>query len=358
MTEVLPVEQIEQAARLGAAIDAINDAVAGVTDPGQALIAAKCRGLMAGYHARWCNEQYKTISAEETVLVDLWNPESGRKSRTFRVVSKKDALCRDERERLVLFDHKSTGEDISDPNSPYWRQLVVEAQPSHYMLVEWLNGHKVDGAVWDVVRKPGISPKNVAKGDVQNTLSTGVYFGRKLSADALAQLKTTGREDLEMYEARLAHDCTAERPQWYFQRRSVPRLNAELYEWAAELWEHSQEIIHARATNRWSKNWKSCMAYNRPCEFLEICSGHDTVESDNWRKKEFVHGELRQIEGDGRELLTQSRIGCFLMCRRKHFYQYELGIERQHEDEAEALFFGNLWHRAQEAWFLAAKEAA
>ncbi len=50
-------------------------------------------------------------------------------------------------------------------------------------------------------------------------------------------------------------------------------------------------------------------------------------------------------------MLTFSRLASYQACRRKHFYEYELGIERVDEDEKESLFFGNVWHAAQEAWF-------
>lgn len=341
--------------RCEAGIAAINAATANCTDAGQLLIAAKCRGLLAGYHARWSEAPYVTITAEEILLSEMWNPETGKRSRTFRIASKKDALCFNE-SRIVLFDHKTTSEDISDPNAPYWRQLVVEAQPSHYMLVEWLNGRKVDDAVWDVVRKPGISPKAIStKRDVTGILQSGRYFNRPLSLASLDELEQTGRETLEMYEARLAYDCSVERPQWYFQRRSVPRLDSEIHEWATELWEHGQEIIHARYTKRWSRNSGACMLYKTPCAYLGICSGHDTEDSDNWQRKQFVHNELSGIEGDGRDILTNSRIRCFQTCRRKHYYHYELGIERQDEEEREALYFGTLMHKGLEAWFLAGK---
>jgi ATP-dependent helicase/DNAse subunit B len=92
------------------------------------------------------------------------------------------------------------------------------------------------------------------------------------------------------------------------------------------------------------------MMYGSPCKFLGICSGHDTPESDNWRKLGRVHQEL-PLPADGRDILTNSRIRCFQTCRRKHFYQYELGIERQDDEEKETLYFGRLWHAALEAWF-------
>jgi hypothetical protein len=94
------------------------------------------------------------------------------------------------------------------------------------------------------------------------------------------------------------------------------------------------------------------MSYGTPCKFLGICSGHDTPESDRWTRKQQVHNEL-DLEVDGRSVLTNSRIRCFQTCRRKHFYEYELGLSRVDEEEREALFFGGLWHATLDAWWSA-----
>jgi len=339
--------------RLESGLAALDAFAAYSTDDRSLLIVAKCRGLLRGYHARWQDAPYVVDAVENLVISDLWNPETGRKSRSFRVAGKLDTTGYSG--RRVVMDHKSTSEDISDPNAPYWRQLVIEGQVSHYSLLEWLNGRKVDEAVWDVMRKPGISPKNVSKADATQVAVTRCYFGQEMSAETLAQLRETGRENFEMYEARLAHDCTTERPQWYFQRRTVPRLDADLHEYATELWEHSQEILHARRENRWARNSGACMLYGSPCKFLGICSGYDTADSDNWKRKANVHTELPMLDGDGRDVLTNSRIRCFQTCRRKHYLQYELGLERQDEEEREALLFGTVWHLGLEAWFSASK---
>lgn len=318
-------------------------------DFSQQLIAAKCRALLAGYDAIWSNAPYEILSVEELVTSELWNPDTGRKSRSFTLAGKIDVKAT-LGDRRVIFDHKTTSQDISDPNSPFWRQLTIEGQVSHYMLLEWLNERKVDDAVWDVVRKPTISPKLLSKKDCERVVFEKRYFEREISTDTILSLQAEPRETLEMYEARLAQDCTVERPQWYFQRRSVPRLDAELHEYATELWGHSQDLLHVRQTDRHLRNPGACMMYGKPCKFLGICSGHDDPDSDNWKRKSQVHSEL-EIYGDGRDVLTTSRIRSFQTCRRKHYYEYELGIDRQDEEDREALIFGTLWHKALEAWF-------
>jgi hypothetical protein len=340
-------------AKLDAALSALNRCIP--IDEKQGLVVTKCRGLMRGYSRRWAETPYIVDEVESVVESELWNPESGRRSRTFRLAGKLDVTGWLNGRRVII-DHKTASDDIGDPNSPYWRQLIVEAQPSYYSLMEWLNGRKVDDVVWDVVKKPAIRPKEVAKKDQEATLRTGLYFGSGLSDDAKAYLRETGRENFEMYEARLAYDCAETRTEWYFQRRSILRLDSALSEYATDLWENAQEVLHSRNTGRHAKNHKACLYKNTPCKFLGICSGYDEPTSDNWEKKQQVHAELPTLSGDGRDVLTNSRMGEFMLCRQKHYLSYELGIERQDEEEAEALFFGSLWHSAQEAWWLALRD--
>lgn len=342
-------------APLLAGLELLSLAIRG-TDPTQALIAAKCAGLLCGYDQRWRNAPYRIEDVECVVSSDLWNPESGRKSRSFSVSGKIDVRAVDMLTGAqVIFDHKTCSQDITDPSGPYWRQLVVEAQPTHYMLVEWLNGRKVDYAIWDVIRKPGISPKALSKKDAAEFLASGLYFGRQFDQNELEAFRAIERETPVMYAARLANDCAIERPDWYFQRRPVPRLDAEVREYAGELWDHGQDLLAARASGRMPRNSGACMFFGSPCKFLGVCSGHDTIDSEQWTRKAWVHPELPQIEGDGRDVLTNSRIRCFQTCRRKHQYQYEIGVERTDEEEREALIFGDTFHRALEAYFLTLK---
>lgn len=321
-----------------------------------ALIASKCRALIVGYNARYGSETYYTpIAVEQMFLSDIINPDTNARSRTFKVGGKLDLLYQ-RNTHLGIFDHKTTSQDILDPDGTFWRQLTIEGQVSHYMLLMWLCGQKCDEAVWDVMRKPTISPKKITKAERASAVANREYFDRSLSDATLAALQLDERETLEMYEARLVHDCVKERPAYYFQRRVVPRLDSELVEYARELWEHSQDMIESR--RRYGKtesklpprNSGACMSYGTPCRYLGLCSSHDAVDSDKWTVKTQVHREL-ELEGDGRDVLTNSRIRCWQTCRRKEYYTYVLGIERVDEEEKETLLFGSLWHSALESWW-------
>ncbi len=334
------------------AIDAIGTFNNGRLDDGQQLVLSKCRALQRGYHARWLDAGYVPETVEETKVADLYNPDTQGKSRTFQVGGKLDVVAR-YMNRRVLIDHKTTSNDISDPNAPYWRQLVVEGQVDHYMLLQWMHGEKCDDAVWDVIRKPQISPKKLSKADIRAVVSIGDYFDLKVSEeDKQTFVNGSERETAAMYEARLFHDCTKERPDHYFARRSVPRIDAEILDYARDVWQHSQDILYTRQQKRLPpRNSGACMLYGSPCKFLGICSGHDTADSDRWQKKTKRHPELPEGVGEEVELLTNSRIRTFQTCRRKHYYEFDLAIERQDEEEREALFFGTVLHAALEAWW-------
>lgn len=336
------------------AMEAVDRHAESLDDERVPLIAAKCRALLRGYHKRWHHVQVEVESVEQQVESELVNPNSDRRSvsKTFQLAGKIDVICRMDGRR-VIFDHKTTSQDIADPNSSFWRQLAVEGQPMQYMLLEKLNGREVDHAMWDVVKKPTISPKTLTKAQTASIVSSGKYCDFWITEDSIRELIASPqpRENIELYEKRLSKDCCHDRPERYFARRAIPKLDRELTEYAEELWQHGQDILHSRRQPQPVRNSGACMLYGSPCKFLGICSGYDTPESDKWQRKRFVHNELQPTETDGRELLTNSRVRCFQTCRRKHFYEYELGIERQDEDEREALLFGTIWHIGLNAWW-------
>lgn len=320
-----------------------------------ALVLAKCRGLMFGYHHRWIDgiASYRVLEVEKARTAAVVNPETGRTSRSFLLAGKIDVnVFQISSNRDLIVDHKTTSSDIG-PDSPYWRQLVVEAQPTHYMLLEWQNRRKHDGALWDVVKKPGIKPRALTKAEVKEIAHTGMYFGREVSEQAKAlAAQPNAREDHELYEARLAHSCTIEKPNEYFARQMVPRLDGDVVKYAKHLWQHGQNILASRklSLEQLPPNSGACMLYGTPCKFLGLCSGHDRIDSGKWVHKAQRHPEL----GPGFEnidALTNSRVRTHQTCAVKHYYEYELMIERYDEEEKEALYFGNVWHAGLEAWW-------
>lgn len=321
------------------------------TDEQSAIIAAKARGLLIGYDARWKDAGWETLSTEEVFHLPIVNPETGAKSRTFTQAGKFDGIVRRAGSTMLL-EHKTTADDITDPGAPYWRRLTIDSQVSAYVLAKWQQGEKLDGTLYDVIRKPGIRPKAISNVDLQRVLLMRTYCGFAVPEEIQNRLALTtkgdARECPELYAMRLARDCI-DNPDKYFQRRPIPRLDSDITEYAGELWEVGQAILSARNRNAHYRNSGACMEYNTPCRFLGICSGYDNPDSDKWRKVENVHDEL-PIDG-GRDVLSNSRLKTFQSCRRKHFYHYELGIRRVDDEDREALVLGSLLHKGLEFWW-------
>lgn len=340
------------------ALESIDEFIGPDPTPKQQLVRAKIRGLFRGYVLRYGrpgDTDFMPVSVEETITADLYNlnPELKRKSksRTFKLAGKID-LTANWNGRFVFPDHKTTSEEIESPDASYWRQLQVDSQISHYLLMLYMHGITPECAIWNVVKKPTINPKKLTKKDKAEVLDTGGYFGMSVPEESLERLESDpeGREDLALYEMRLFNDCCRVRPGFYFQRREFYRTNNQIADYAMEVWGHSQDLISYRVNDRWPMNSGACMAYGTPCKFLGICSGMDSPDSGNWKQKPAKHAELDELDG-GWEYLTNSRIKCLQSCRRKHLYEYELGIERNTDETSDALYFGNVWHHAMETYY-------
>src|SRR5437867_1704904 len=100
------------------------------------------------------------------------------------------------------------------------------------------------------------------------------------------------------------------------------------------------------------RNSGACMMWGRPCEYLGLCSGYDTPDSDKWRTRDSAHPEV-DLPAD---VLTHSRIRCYQTCKRMHHYRYDLRLERPDDETAESLVFGQLLHRALESYYNALRK--
>lgn len=315
-----------------------------------AVLQAKVDALMRAYDKQFSGCQWHTISVEEQFHVPVINPTSLRSSKTYTMAGKFDGI-------LVgdwLLEHKTTSDDISNPHCDYWRRLAIDHQVSAYMMAAWQLGRKLRGTLYNVLRKPTIRPKRLEKAAVARIASLHEYCGQRVPEDVrLAVVNGQLEECPTLYGMRLYADA-CERPGHYFQQQAVARTERDMLEWQHELWDVAQEMRKSKPF----RNTSACMAYGRPCEYLGICSGYDEPWSQHWQEVDQVHDEL-EWDGDGRSVLTYSRITCYLNCRQKHHFRYVLGIRRikEEEEDAESLAFGTLWHEAQANWWRSRKGA-
>jgi len=202
-------------------INPLHAAKQSVSSEDRPFQASMIRGMLTAYDARWGDVQsnINVREIEKQYYADLPNVRSSGRSRTFRLAGKLDKLTAEDA-TVTLTDHKTTQSDIEE-NSSYWRQIEVEGQPNQYELLLLANGIKVDQVIWDVVRKPAIKPKAIAKKDVAALASLHTYCGQHIECDAFEGMKETP----ELFELRVAQ-LMRDQGEKYFQRRSAKRTRS------------------------------------------------------------------------------------------------------------------------------------
>jgi hypothetical protein len=221
--------------------------------------------------------------------------------------------------KTYVMEHKSSSEDIG-PGSAYWRKLTLDAQVSNYLIGARAMGFEPDGVLYDVLRKPALRPYEVNS-------------------------RRTHPESPEAYRERCV-EAISEKPDHYYQRGVVVRLEDEERDAAFDMWWTAELIRQAHNTNRWPRNVDACSQYNRMCDYWEVCSGEASINDAMHYEIGEPHREL-----DGRHhlpMLTSSSSRTFRACAKRYYYAYELGARAR--QVAGALSFGRRIHAGLEAW--------
>jgi hypothetical protein len=198
---------------------------------------------------------------------------------------------------------KTTSEDIT-VGSDYRNVLAINQQISMYVLACLADGINVETTIYDCIRKPTIKPCAVPLLDdaglkiVLDETGERVFKSNgepRQTADT-AKGYTLQTRDMppEEWAAKLEQDIN-ERPEFYYQRFEVPRLESDLAEFKAELWDIAQDIHHCRKHNLYYRNTSNCRVFNSLCPYYRICSGELSVENGvpaGFRQAETVHEEL------------------------------------------------------------------
>ena len=201
------------------------------------------RALLLGYYWRYGKETLTHLAVEQAFQVPLVNPDTGSPSRAFTVAGRIDGIVRLPDGRMAVLEVKTCSEDIS-PDSEYWLRLRGDGQISLYVLAARALGYDAATVLYDVTRKPTIRLRKA--------------------------------ETPEQYGDRLLADIGA-RPDYYYQRREVPRLDGDLLEYQAELWQQAQHVLATRRrasaladpSRAWFRNvGRMTCGY---CEFADLC---------------------------------------------------------------------------------------
>lgn len=244
---------------------------------------AKARVLMEGYDARWHEDGLTVERVEATFQLELVNPTTGAKSRTWRLAGKVDAIVRRADGSVWLLEHKTSAEDIS-PGSAYWQKLRLDTQVTIYLRGSAALGYHVEGCIYDVIGKPGLRPLKATPPEARKYTKDGRLYANQRERD----------ETPEEYRDRL-REAIAESPDKFFQRGEVVRMEDETNEFAWELWQHARSIREAEIAERHPRNPDACFRWNRACEFFGVCTQTQSLD-DTFRfvRETDPHVELRE----------------------------------------------------------------
>jgi len=234
--------------------------------------------LVCGYDWRWQDDGLEYIAAEKAFELGLENPATGKSTTVFRLAGKIDGIVKLEDGRLAVMEHKTIGEDIGI-DAPLWKRLRIDHQISFYVNAARRLGYDVATVLYDVARKPTIKPADVPLTDedglkiVTDRTNMRVFKKngepRQTADKEKGYVLNTRPMTVEEWGEKLNDDIAA-RPDFYFARVEIPRLDCELEECAHELWEIQQTIREAQRNNRWFRtvNRNTCPY----CSYFDLCT--------------------------------------------------------------------------------------
>lgn len=291
----LQPEETSFALRIGSAHHAALEAVDRGQDPGAAIEAVVADpydlALVAAMHdahrRRYADASLAPVATEMEFDLPLINPETGASTPVWRFAGKIDRIVQLEDGRLALMEYKTTSQDFA-PGAAYWLKLHLDQQLSLYVIAARQLGYDVETVLYDVTRRPALRPLKATPEESRKYTKDGRLYASQRDAD----------ETPEEFAARVAADI-AERPDHYFARIEIARLDQDLEDCAAELWQQQLAIREAQRTRRWYRNPGSCFGPNGNggCEYLSICLSRDLehVTPAGFVRSENVNPELTGI---------------------------------------------------------------
>ncbi len=276
-----------------AALNALHAATAGyevvpdyIADPYEwAIQRVTVERLVHAYLLRYCDDQLEVIAAEREFDLPLINPDTKASSKTFRLAGKIDRVVRLVDGRLAVLETKTTSSSINDA-SDYWARLRLDSQISIYVHAARQLDFAVETVLYDVIRKPEIAPHRATPLDKRKFTKEGKLYGNQREVD----------ETPDEFADRLSADIVS-RPEFYFARREIPRLESDLADAQAEWWQQAQLLRDCQRTGRWFRNTASCLQPFR-CPFTEICFTGARPEQSlpaGFVRVENVHPELMEV---------------------------------------------------------------
>jgi hypothetical protein len=238
--------------------------------------------MMAGYAERYAENDFEVVDLNVEFIGEIYNPRTGRQSRTFRMAGKTNGVVKING-KLYLLEHRtaSSSEEI-DPD-----KLWADTQATLYCHYLRQCGYPIVGVVYNILLKSRIQQKSGETEEEFEQRRTELAAKNK-SGKSSAQ-RQTPETDLEFVE-RLK--------EWYQKPEAFQRVILQFPEermnlLQEEIWEVTQQYLSSRRRDSWLMNTASCFHFGRPCEYLKYCqSGFNQELCDILFENVLPHEEL------------------------------------------------------------------
>lgn len=253
------------------------------------FVMSKLLVMLRGYHERWNSyvNSLEVLGVEVPYEIPLINPRTNKKSLTFMIQGKLDAVVREEG-RLWVVEEKTAAEQLKI-DSPYWKRLEVDPQCSlYYHAVERMFGEKPAGIMYFVNVKPQQKPLKATPDENRKYTKGTAKEPPRLHATQRDCDETPGE-----YAVRVA-EVVSENPERFYQMVRVARLEQDIRESQIDVWDTAKAIREAKSSGIWLRNPDACVhPFGSSCSFLPVCT-HRASLDDNmlYRKAVAQHEEL------------------------------------------------------------------
>jgi hypothetical protein len=303
------------------------------------------------------------------------NPDSSRTRKAgYTHAGYLDAVVRGSfagRSGVFVLERKTCDQDIGSDSS-YWNRLRLNHQLDEYALAHWqAHNELIDGVIYDVLRQPSISPRELTLTELGLIANEGIYCGQPVreSSRQIARAFIAAKEQFNAEKKNHALDkkknptlsdflgvapeqpretphlfrlrCLAQlrlKPEHYFAQRFVPKTEVEILDYAKELWGLSSLVHECQDKDTSPRNPDACFHFNSVCEYIGLCTNTESEEASRWDHKEINY----------KTRLSRNRLACFQQCRRKHYYRYVAGIVPVDRPATAKQELGSIVHEALE----------
>lgn len=232
----------------------------------------------------YVNDPLEYIAVEQHAEMPLKSPLTGRNSTKHRVQGFIDGIVRHRDGTMWVVDHKLTSDSVG-AESDFVKRLGIDTQPFTYIALATHLGLKVNGFIYDLVRKPGIRPRGLRNKEIEELAGGAKWHGHSIetanSEAARIVMKPKAewemRETPPMYAARVYAEMVSD-PGKYFGRHMMVPSRSELREWHNDLWMTKKLLDMSQNQGLYPKDTRSCLFPYR-CDFADFCLNRRSIDN-------------------------------------------------------------------------------